>query len=377
MAASPGTSPAQRNCLTSASVAEPVRNQVVNRRLARPACGWVALLAGFLAINPPLCAQRPASPLPNARSAAPNLTLNDPSRIRPLPATAEHAALVGEYGAGADTIIVLERGGQLFVIHHAAEAQIAVTAFARDSDGRPVALQLDAQRFPRRSVGTEEGVTFHIIPAQPIDVLRRQALTEKPPVESGHHRRSDLVDVVRLDHGIKLDIRYATANNFMGAPMYSSARAFLQRPAAEALVRAHRALAAYGFGLLIHDAYRPWYVTRMFWDATTGAERGFVANPATGSKHNRGAAVDLTLYELATGAAVRMTGGYDEFSERSYAQYPGGTAVQRWMRDLLRRVLEQQGFSVNPSEWWHFDYGNWRDYPLLNLPFEAIGPLRR
>ena len=159
--------------------------------------------------------------------------------------------------------------------------------------------------------------------------------------------------------------------------MYSSARAFLQRPAAEALGRAHRALAPYGFGLLIHDAYRPWYVTRMFWDATTGAERGFVANPATGSKHNRGAAVDLTLYELATGAAVRMTGGYDEFSERSYAQYPGGTAVQRWMRDLLRRVLEQQGFSVNPSEWWHFDYGNWRDYPLLNLPFEAIGPLRR
>ena len=377
MAASPGTSPAQRNCLTSASIAEPVRNQVVNRRLAIPACGRVALLAGFLAISLPIYAQRPASPLPTARSAAPNLTLNDPSRIRPPPATAEHAALVGEYGAGADTIIVLERGGRLFVIHHAVEVQIAVTAFARDSAGRPVALQLDARRFPRRSVGTEEGVTFHIIPAQPIDVLRRQALTGKPPVESGHHRRSDLVDVAKLDHGIKLDIRYATANNFMGAPMYSSARAFLQRPAAEALVRAHRALAAYGFGLLIHDAYRPWYVTRMFWDATTGAERGFVANPATGSKHNRGAAVDLTLYELATGTAVRMTGGYDEFSERSYAQYPGGTAVQRWARDLLRRVMERQGFMVNPSEWWHFDYENWRDYPLLNIPFEAIGRLRR
>ena len=195
-------------------------------------------------------------------------------------------------------------------------------------------------------------------------------------MESGHHLRGDLTGVAGLYHGVKLDIRYATANNFMGAPMYSSARAFLQRPAAEALIRAHRALAAYGFGLLIHDAYRPWYVTRMFWDATTGAERGFVANPATGSKHNRGAAVDLTLYELSTGAAVRMTGGYDEFSERSYAQYPGGTALQRWTRDLLRRVMERQGFTVNPSEWWHFDYEQRRKDPLLNTTSSAPGPLR-
>lgn len=377
MAASPGTSPAQRNCLTSASVAEPVTTQVVSRRLAIPACGWVVLLAGFLTISLSLYAQRPASPLPNARAVAPNLTPNDPSRIRPLPATAALAALVGEYGAGADTIIVLERGGRIFALRNATEIPIAVTSFARDSAGRPIALQLDAQRFPRRSVGTEEGITFHIVPAQSVDVLRRLALSEQPPVESGHHRRSDLTDVAGLDDGIKLDIRYATANNFMGAPMYSSARAFLQRPAAEALVRAHRALAAYGFGLLIHDAYRPWYVTRMFWDATTGADRGFVANPATGSKHNRGAAVDLTLYERSTGAAVRMTGGYDEFSERSYAQYPGGTALQRWTRDLLRRVMERQGFTVNPSEWWHFDYEHWREYPLLNTPFETIGRLRR
>ncbi len=377
MAASPGTSPAPRNCLTSASVAEPVTSQVVSRRLVIPACGWVLLLAGFLTISLPLDAQRPANPLPNARAAAPQLTLDDPSRIRPLPATAELAALVGEYGAGADTIIVLERGGRLFAMHYPAEVQIAVSSFARDSAGRPIALQLDTQRFPRRSVGTAEGVTFRIVPAQPVDVLRRLALAEQPPVESGHHLRSDLTDVAGLEHGVKLDIRYATANNFMGAPMYSSARAFLQRPAAEALIRAHRALAAYGFGLLIHDAYRPWYVTRMFWDATTGAERGFVANPATGSKHNRGAAVDLTLYELSTGAAVRMTGGYDEFSERSYAHYPGGTALQRWTRDLLRRVMERQGFTVNPSEWWHFDYEHWREYPLLNTPFEAIGRLRR
>ncbi len=154
--------------------------------------------------------------------------------------------------------------------------------------------------------------------------------------------------------------------------MYSSARAFMERPAALAVARAHRALAAYGYGLLIHDAYRPWYVTKMFWDATPPSQHEFVADPAAGSRHNRGAAVDLTLYSRETGAPIRMTGGYDEFSHRSYADYPGGTALERWHRDLLRRVMEAQGFAVNPSEWWHFDFLGWHDYPIVNIPFERL-----
>ena len=100
----------------------------------------------------------------------------------------------------------------------------------------------------------------------------------------------------------------------MGVPLYDRAQARLQRPAAEALGRVQRALAAEGFGLLVHDAYRPWYVTRMFWDATPDSQRVFVADPATGSRHNRGAAVDLTLYDLRTGRPVTMVSGYDEFS---------------------------------------------------------------
>src|SRR5690606_26450191 len=111
----------------------------------------------------------------------------------------------------------------------------------------------------------------------------------------------------------------------MGARFYPEPRALLQRPAAEALVRAHRKLAEQGYGLLIHDAYRPWHVTKMFFDATPDSMKGFVADPATGSIHNRGAAVDLTLYELADGRAVRMPSGYDEFSERAYPNYLGGT----------------------------------------------------
>ena len=214
--------------------------------------------------------------------------------------------------------------------------------------------------------------TFRITPRRPVDVLRTEALALTPPAGLIGTRASDLVELVALDSSIRLDIRYATTNNFMATAMYSQARAFRQRPAADALVRAHRAFSREGYGLLIHDAYRPWYVTWMFYEATPDSQRTFVANPATGSRHNRGAAVDLTLYDLASGRAVRMPSGYDEFTDRAYAAYPGGTVTERARRELLRRFMEAEGFTVNPTEWWHFDYNGWRDYPVLNTPFERI-----
>ena len=176
------------------------------------------------------------------------------------------------------------------------------------------------------------------------------------------------------DLTIKLDVRYATTNNFLSTPVYSQPRAFLQRPAAEALVRAGKTLNQFGYGLLIHDAYRPWYVTKIFWEATPEEKRIFVADPSQGSRHNRGCAVDLSLYELATGKPVEMVGVYDEMSERSYAGYPGGTSLQRWHRELLRHAMEEQGFLVYPFEWWHFDYSDWKKYPILNLTFEQLSP---
>src|SRR5687767_9629539 len=156
-----------------------------------------------------------------------------------------------------------------------------------------------------------------------------------PPKDPGATRTPDLVELVKLDPTIKLDIRYAGTNNFLGKPVYKEARAFLQRPAAESVLRAHRALKPHGYGLLIHDGYRPWAITKLFWDMTSGKQREFVADPATGSKHNRGCAVDLTLYDLATGTAVQMPGDYDEMTERSHPDYTGGTAEQRARRDLL------------------------------------------
>lgn len=214
---------------------------------------------------------------------------------------------------------------------------------------------------------------FRITPLRPVEELRKEALAAKPPHETEKFRRPDLVELVKLDPAIKLDIRYATSNNFLSTPMYSQARAFLQRPAAKALVRADRELKAKGYGLLIHDAYRPWYVTKMFWDATPNDKKIFVADPAEGSKHNRGCAVDLTLYDLKTGEAVKMPSGYDEMSPRAYADYAGGTADERARRNLLREVMEKQGFTVYPQEWWHFDYKEWKQYPIMNVKFEDLG----
>lgn len=190
---------------------------------------------------------------------------------------------------------------------------------------------------------------------------------DQPPHEEGHFRKPELVELVRLDPSIKLDVRYATANNFLGRPVYISSRAFLQKPAARALARVSRRLRATGYGLAVFDGYRPWSVTKIFWDATPADKKEFVADPAKGSRHNRGCAVDLTLYDLKTGREVEMTGSYDEMSERSYADYRGGTNEQRRLRDLLRREMEAEGFQVYPPEWWHFDYKDWKEYPISDV----------
>ena len=211
-----------------------------------------------------------------------------------------------------------------------------------------------------------------ITPVRPVAELRADALAASPPHEEGNFRKPELVELTKFDPAIHLDIRYATTNDFLGTPVYTQARAFLQHPAAEALVRALHKLQPLGYGLLIHDAYRPWYVTKIFWDATPPEGKIFVADPSQGSRHNRGCAVDLTLYDLVTGKPIEMPGTYDEMSPRSFPDYPGGTSLQRWHRDLLRRAMESEGFTVYEHEWWHFDYKDWREYPILNIKFEDL-----
>ena len=241
-----------------------------------------------------------------------------------------------------------------------------------EEPGMPASFVYLMESYIRTDADADPAHFFHVTPTKPVDDLRAAALAAKPPQEIGLFRKSDLVELVTLDPAFRLDIRYAQSNNFLSTPLYTEARAFMQGPAAEALLRVLRKLQPLGYGLLIHDAYRPWYVTKLFWDATPPEDHSFVADPQKGSKHNRGCAVDLTLYDLATGKVIEMPGLYDEMSPRSFPTFPGGTSLQRWHRDLLRRAMESEGYTVDQIEWWHFDYKDWKLYPILNVPCEKL-----
>lgn len=313
----------------------------------------------------------------------------------PLPLPAKWAPLVGEYGPDHNPLFIVEKDGRLhaliewlflyplteksenafefpdFGMYHGHPLNV-IRDKASGKEGNVAAIEAANYRFERRKL-PRAGETFTIDPVRPIAELRKAALAAEPPVENNAlMKKADLVDLAKMDPGLKFDIRYAGTNNFLGTPFYTSARAFLQKPAAEALVRVNKRLEKEGFGLMIHDAYRPWHVTKMFYDATPPRFHHFVADPSKGSRHNRGCAVDLTLYDRRTGKAVDMVGGYDEFSDRSYPNYPGGTSLQRQRRDLLRRAMEEEGFTVFENEWWHFDYHDWRSYPIGNQRFDDV-----
>jgi CubicO group peptidase (beta-lactamase class C family)/D-alanyl-D-alanine dipeptidase len=315
-------------------------------------------------------------------------------RIQPEPSHPEQglAALIGEYGWEHNILRIYERDGAPWVrmewVDYRPLTKVDADTYAfpadrslyplealrveRGEDGQPAALLLNGIRWPRRDFGAEVQAMVRKGVSANVDSLRQTAMAASPPAEARKPRQSDLVELNAPDPSIRLDIRYASTNNFMGVPLYQSAAAFMQRPAAEAVAAVSKELRTQGYGLLIHDAYRPWFVTKMFWDATPLASRQFVADPSQGSRHNRGAAVDLTMYSLNNGAPGVSTGRYDEFSNRSYSNYVGGSDHQRWVRDLLRTAMEHHGFTVYPEEWWHFDFGNWSDYPIGDRSFEQL-----
>ncbi len=312
---------------------------------------------------------------------------------KPLPVSASLKGLVGEYGWDHNVLYIFEKDGKLWALIEWYEfdplEQVSENTFRfpdrglyhgeklvfkRDRLGRATEVEAASVVFTRRAVGPEEGAKqLKISPVRPVRDLLKEALRATPPQESGEFLPSDLVELTKLDATIKLDVRYATTDNFLNSVFYSQARAFLQRPAAQALVRAHRNLKKQGYGLLIHDGYRPWYVTKVFWEATPDDKKIFVANPAQGSRHNRGCAVDLSLYNLQTGKPVDMVSTYDETTDRAYPNYPGGTSLQRWHRELLRRAMESEGFTVYEAEWWHFDFREWRRYRIGTATFESLG----
>lgn len=313
-----------------------------------------------------------------------------PWRQPPAPSE-ELAGQVGEYGWSHNIVRVYERDGEAYArvewSRHYRLERIAKDAyrfpaegpysneelrFMRDERGVGMAANLSGIVLPRRDLGAETEARSRSN-ARFVPELLASARKMSPPTQPGRLRKPDLVEVNALEPGTKLDVRYATADNFMGYPFYESPRFFLQRPAANGLIRAHRKLAEHGLGLALIDGYRPWYVTRMFWDSVPPESRAFVADPSQGSRHNRGCAADITMFEVGTGKIVDMPGRYDEPSSRSSPLHVGGTSLQRWRRDLLKQAVEAEGFDVYTNEWWHFDYGEWREYPVMNVEFAEAG----
>lgn len=192
-------------------------------------------------------------------------------------------------------------------------------------------------------------------------------------------KKVELVDVCKINAHILRDVRYATKNNFVGESVYPSAKCYLQKPAAVALGAVEVELEQLGLKLKVYDAYRPRYVQELFWEKVAklfpdpAVREQYVANPAKGSKHNRGTAVDVTLVDASTGEELAMPSGYDDFSEkahRSYADMP--TDHIRRNCKLLELVMLKHGFIGISSEWWHFDWKDWEGYPILNVKFEDL-----
>lgn len=182
--------------------------------------------------------------------------------------------------------------------------------------------------------------------------------------------RTELVDLEEIIPGIALHIAYATEDNFTGIPIYSSPKAFLCRPVAEALVAAQDSLSKVGLGFKILDAYRPYAGTLYFYQVYP--DTTFVANPRSGSIHNRGAAVDLTLICLETGNELEMPTPFDSFSDTASHAFTDLPEHVLQNRALLRGIMEAYGFHIYEPEWWHYNFTDARSYPLRDVSFEEL-----
>ncbi len=182
--------------------------------------------------------------------------------------------------------------------------------------------------------------------------------------------KPDLLDIVDVIPEVHLDIRYATPNNFAGVAVYPKARCLLQREVAKSLLRVAERIHEKGLRLLVWDCYRPFSVQQKFWELKP--DERYVAKPVirdgvieSGSKHNRGAAIDLTLAKK-DGTPLDMPTDFDDFSERAHQDSELATEKQRENAEMLREAMEEEGFEPLETEWWHFDGPDWQSYPYMD-----------
>jgi D-alanyl-D-alanine dipeptidase len=195
------------------------------------------------------------------------------------------------------------------------------------------------------------------------------ASSHELPQQNESRAGQPLVDVATIDPRIVIDLRYATPNNFTGEQLYPVARCLLRAPVAERLKRVQNQLMRRGLGLKVYDAYRPLSVQKKMWALVP--DEGYVANPAKGSRHNRGCAVDATLVDAA-GRELEMPTEFDTFSPAAHRDYQGGSEAARRNRQILEDAMHAEGFIGLKTEWWHFDAPDWQDYPILDVPLDQM-----
>ncbi|MEE3718879.1 D-alanyl-D-alanine dipeptidase [Tumidithrix elongata RA019] len=203
---------------------------------------------------------------------------------------------------------------------------------------------------------------------KPTAISAKPSGDPEPMLERIPSSPAQLVDLQAIDPRIRLDIRYATTNNFLKQKVYPVSRCLLRWAAAEKLIKAQTELAKQGLGLKVYDCYRPLSVQKQMWQVLP--DDRYVANPANGSRHNRASAVDLTLVDR-TGKELEMPSGFDDFSQRSHLGYQGGSQAAQKNRRLLVDTMQRHGFLPIQTEWWHFDVKGWQDFPILDIPLDA------
>lgn len=180
---------------------------------------------------------------------------------------------------------------------------------------------------------------------------------------------NDLIELIELDDSLVLDLRYATDNNFTGQVLYTEARCFIHINTAKKLIAANNELKSLGYSIKVFDAYRPHSVTELMWDLTDN--KNYVANPKTGSNHNRGASVDITLVD-SDGNELPMPSEFDEFTKRAHLNYNDSSKEELNNRELLGNIMVKHGFRRIRNEWWHFDDLDYKKYPILDISFSAF-----
>ena len=248
----------------------------------------------------------------------------------------------------------------------------ATVHFERDSDGNGIVCKIGGKRFARDFFPGEGNKVTRLEKHADYQSLKEAASQAAMPAKLQQGQPGRIVRIRSVVPNVKFDLRYTDSNNIFGVPLFEATEAFAEAETVSALIKAADKLSARGFGLLVWEGYRPWYVSKLAFDLLPKDKKDMLPAPDKGEDRNTGRTVDVSLYDLVTGEAVNMISDFDEVSVRQYPGFTGGTERQRNLRDMLAAVMKECGFTQGKEEWWHFTFGDTNGWQHLNIPYGQI-----